>query len=48
MSREPQARTWVTKIGYPPAGSGVLQSLRKPMPAPEPLPGPGPEPEAEP
>ena len=40
---EPAARTWVTEIGYPPAGDGVLHSLHLPMPAPEPLPLPEPD-----
>ena len=42
---EAGARTWVTEIGYPAAGSGPLQSLHSHMPEPEPLPEP--EPEAE-
>ena len=46
MSRDPEARSWVTKIGYPEPGTGALQSLHRPMPAPEPVPEP--EPEAEP
>jgi hypothetical protein len=46
-ARRPEAQTWVTKIGYPPAAKGSLQVLHKPMPAPEPLPEPEPEPEAE-
>ena len=36
----PEARTWVTEIGYPQPGGGPLQSLHKPMPEPEPLPEP--------
>lgn len=46
-TREPEARIWVTKIGYPPAASGPLQNLHRPMPAPEPLPEPEPDPELE-
>jgi hypothetical protein len=40
--------TYVTEIGYPPAGNGVLHSLHRPMPEPEPLPEPEPELELEP
>ena len=39
-------REYVTEIGYPPARSGPLQSLHRPMPAPEPVPEPEPEIEA--
>ena len=42
----PEARTYVTKIGFPPAASGPLHSLHAPMPEPEPVPEP--ELEAEP
>jgi hypothetical protein len=38
-----QPRTYVTEIGYPPAGNGALHSLHRPMPRPEPLPEPGPD-----
>jgi hypothetical protein len=37
---EPGVRIWVTEIGDPPVGGGVLHSLHLPMPAPEPLPEP--------
>ncbi len=40
---EREARSYVTELGYPPAGDGVLHSLHRPMPDPEPLPEPEPE-----
>jgi hypothetical protein len=42
----PEARSFVTEIGCPPAGNEVLHRLFVPMREPEPLPEP--EPEAEP
>ena len=35
-----QPSSYVTEIGYPPAGNGVLHSLHRPMPEPELLPEP--------
>jgi hypothetical protein len=42
-----EAVTYVTEIGYPPAGDGVLHSLHRPMPEPEPCRLPEPELEVE-
>ena len=40
MTAAPEAMTWVTEIGYPPAAAGPLHTLFAPMAAPEPLPEP--------
>ena len=42
----PEARLFVTEVGYPPAGTGVLHRLFVPMTEPEPLPEAEPEIEA--
>jgi hypothetical protein len=42
----PEPRTWVTEIGYPPAGTGPLQFLHSHMTEPESLAEPEPELEA--
>jgi hypothetical protein len=39
----PDARSFVTEIGSPPADSEVLHRLFRPMTEPEPLPEPEPE-----
>jgi hypothetical protein len=43
----PEPGSYVTEIGYPPAGNGVLHRLFAPMREPEPLPEPEPEIEIE-
>ena len=48
MTAAPEARSYVTEIGYPPADRGPLQRLFRPMTEPEPLPEPEPEMEIEP